>query len=84
MRWGRLSRAMPLFLAEQVEFHTAAQARTLLPRVAQGSGGFVLRGSEWADAEAVELAREGELAPELIVRAHLGCAGAAVGWPRRD
>ena len=68
---GRLSRAMPLFLAEQVEFHTAAQARTLLPRVTQGGGGFVLRGSEWADAEAVELAREGELAPELIVRAHV-------------
>lgn len=68
---GRLSRAMPLFLAEQVEFHTAAQARTLLPRVTQGSGGFVLRGSEWADAEALELAREGELQPELIVRAHV-------------
>lgn len=68
---GRLSRAMPLFLAEQVEFHTAAQARTLLPRVTQGGGGFVLRGSEWADAEALELAREGELEPELIVRAHV-------------
>ena len=67
---GRLSRAMPLFLAEQVEFHTEARARTLLPRVA-GAGGFVLRGSAWADAEALELAREAELVPDLVVRAHL-------------
>ena len=67
---GRLSRAMPLFLAEQVEFHTEARARTLLPRVA-GAGGFVLRGSAWADAEALELAREAELPPDFVVRAHL-------------
>lgn len=66
---GRLSRAMPLFLAEQVEFHTQAQARTLLPRVAQG--GFVLRGSEWAQAEALELARGAELTPDFVVRAHV-------------
>ncbi len=68
---GRLSRAMPLFLAEQVEFHTVAQGRALLPRVAHGSGGFVLRGSEWGDAEALELAREAERAPDLILRAHV-------------
>ncbi len=67
---GRLSRAMPLFLAEQVEFHTEAQARTLLPRVA-GAGGFVLRGSAWSDPEALELAREAELPPDFVVRAHL-------------
>ncbi len=66
---GRLTRAMPLFLTEQMEFHTVARARTLLPRVAQG--GFVLRGGEWADAEALELARGAELAPDFVVRAHV-------------
>ena len=68
---GRLSRALPLFLAEQVEFTTAAQARSLLPRVSGAGGGFVLRGGEWADAEAIELAREGELEPAFVVKAHV-------------
>ena len=72
---GRLSRALPLFLAEQVEFHTAAQVRTLLPRVAQGGAGFVLRGGEWSDSEAMESAFEAELTPTFVVKAHLNATG---------
>lgn len=68
---GRLSRALPLFLAEQLEFGTAAQVRTLLPRVTQGGSGFVLRGSEWTDAEALQSAAEAELAPIFVIKAHI-------------
>ena len=68
---GRLSRALPLFLAEQLEFHTAARVRTLLPRVTQGGSGFVLRGGEWSDAEAMESAFEAELTPDFVVKVHL-------------
>ncbi len=68
---GRLSRALPLFLAEQLEFHTAARVRTLLPRVTQGGAGFVLRGGEWTDSEALESAFEAELTPDFVIKAHL-------------
>ncbi len=68
---GRLSRALPLFLAEQLEFHTAARARTLIPRVTQGGAGFVLRGGEWNDTEALESAFEAELTPDFVVKVHL-------------
>lgn len=74
---GRLSRALPLFLAEQLEFHTAARVRTLIPRVTQGGAGFVLRGGEWTDTEAAEAAFEAELTPDFIVKAHLNATGAA-------
>ena len=72
---GRLSRALPLFLAEQLEFHTAARVRTLLPRVTQGGAGFVLRGGEWSDAEAMESAFEAELTPDFVVKVHLNAMG---------
>ncbi len=71
---GRLSRALPLFLAEQLEFHTAARVRTLLPRVTQGGAGFVLRGGEWSDAEAMESAFEAELTPDFVVKVHLNAS----------
>ena len=72
---GRLSRALPLFLAEQLEFHTAARVRTLIPRVTQGGAGFVLRGGEWTDSEAIESAFEAELTPDFIVKSHLNATG---------
>jgi tetratricopeptide (TPR) repeat protein len=72
---GRLSRALPLFLAEQLEFHTAARVRTLIPRVTQGGAGFVLRGGEWNDSEAMESAFEAELTPDFVVKAHLIATG---------
>ena len=72
---GRLSRALPLFLAEQLEFHTAARVRTLIPRVTQGGAGFVLRGGEWSDSEALESAFEAELTPDFVVKIHLNATG---------
>ena len=73
---GRLSRALPLLLAEQLEFHTAARVRTLIPRVTQGGAGFVLRGGEWSDSEALESAFEAELTPDFVVKVHLNATTA--------
>jgi tetratricopeptide (TPR) repeat protein len=54
---GRLSRALPLYLSEQVEFGTEAVTRTLVAWMAKPSAGFVLGGDAWTDAEASANAR---------------------------
>jgi hypothetical protein len=66
-----LSRAIPLFLAEQVEFGSDARVLTLVPWIAEGSGGFVLSGAAWSDEDAAGYARQGELKGDYIVITHL-------------
>ena len=68
---GRLSRAVPLFLAEQLEFSTVARTYTLVPWIASGSGAFVLSGVRWSDEDAANYARQGELPSDYVVIAHL-------------
>jgi hypothetical protein len=68
---GRLSRALPLFLAEQLEFSTAARTYTLIPWIASGSGAFVLSGVRWSDEDAANYARQGEEPSDYIVIVHL-------------
>lgn len=68
---GRMSRALPLFLAEQAEFRSGARAQTLVPWVIEPSGSFMLGVAPWGDAEAVNLARSGELDSEYLVVTHL-------------
>jgi tetratricopeptide (TPR) repeat protein len=68
---GRLSRALPLFLAEQLEFSSAARTCTLIPWVASGSGGFVLSGVRWSDEDAANYARQGEVPSDYVVIVHL-------------
>lgn len=68
---GRLSRALPLFLAEQFEFGTDAKVQTLVPWIASGSQGFVLTGAAWEDAAAAHYARQKEAASDYVVIAHL-------------
>ncbi len=72
---GRLSRALPLYLAEQVEFGSEATTRTLVPWILKPSTGFVLSGSAWSDAEAAANARRtGDQKPaDYIVITHLRC-----------
>lgn len=53
---GRMSRALPLFLAEQAFFHTAARVETMVPWVMLQPGAFALGGGAWPDAEAAEYA----------------------------
>ena len=68
---GRLSRAIPLFLAEQIEFGTDAQVQTLVPWIADGSGAFVLAGAPWSDEQAAASGREGETKNDYVVYTHL-------------
>lgn len=66
---GRLSRAIPLFLAEHVQFGAHTAVRTMIPWIQ--TGGFVLSGPPWKDADAAQCARQGEPACDYVVVTHI-------------
>jgi hypothetical protein len=68
---GRMSRALPLFLAEQVSFASEANARTFIPWISEGNGGFVLSGVAWTDGAALEYVRQSETKTAFVVVIHL-------------
>lgn len=68
---GRMSRALPLFLVEQIAFRSGARAQTLVPWVTAPVGGFVLGGKAWEDAGAIEMAEGCELKSDYLVVTHL-------------
>jgi tetratricopeptide (TPR) repeat protein len=68
---GRMSRALPLFLAEQVEFGSQTRVQTLVPWIANAGGGFVLSGAPWKDEDAANYARQGEIKNDYAVTIHL-------------
>lgn len=68
---GRLSRALPLFLSEQVEFGTRARARTLIPWVVEPAGAFAVSGVAWSDEDAANYARQDEPKADYVVITHL-------------
>lgn len=68
---GRLSRAIPLFLAEQVEMGCCARAQTLVPWMTEPPAGFVLSGVMWSDENAVQYAQQGERKCGYAVISHL-------------
>lgn len=68
---GRMSRALPLFLAEQIELMTSASTRTLVPLVEKGTGGFVLGGAAWSDVDAVDYAKRSQPECEYVITVHL-------------
>jgi tetratricopeptide (TPR) repeat protein len=70
---GRLSRALPLFLAEQVEFNADAHVRTLIPWIQNPPGGFVL-GPAWEDSSAAQYARAAEPPCDYVIVTHLKTA----------
>ena len=73
---GRLSRALPLYFAEQVEFGTEAAARTLVTWMVQPAAGFVLAGGAWSDSDAAANARRvgpDQKPADYIVVSHLRC-----------
>lgn len=73
---GRLSRALPLFLAEQVEFNTRAHVQTIVPWMASDPPGFVLSGVPWNEDAAANYARQGERKSDYVVISHL--------WPNAE
>lgn len=68
---GRMSRALPLFLAEQIDFNSNAQVQTLIPWIAEEVGGFVLCGVAWNDQDAANYARQGQRKSDYVVVVHL-------------
>ncbi|MGH8022974.1 MAG: hypothetical protein ACRED1_05305, partial [Limisphaerales bacterium] len=68
---GRLSRALPLFLAEQVVFGSQTGVQTLIPWITNEGGGFVLSGVPWKDEDAANYARQGEIKSDYVVTIHL-------------
>lgn len=69
---GRMSRALPLFLAEQVELsNETARSRTLIQWMLEPNSGFVLAGAPWNDDEIVRFSSEGGSSSGYIVVSHL-------------
>ena len=68
---GRMSRALPLFLAEQVEFNATTAVQTLIPWLAGESPGFVFSGGVTPDDLAATYARQGEIKNDYVVVTHL-------------
>jgi tetratricopeptide (TPR) repeat protein len=68
---GRLSRALPLFLAERVSFALESQVQTLIPWIAAGGGGFVLSGVAWPDSDALNYVRQFGTRTAYTVVTHL-------------
>jgi tetratricopeptide (TPR) repeat protein len=70
---GRLSRAIPLFLAEKIYFASSAPVYTMVPWLVNGGAGFILSGVAWADADAVKYARQCPVVSNYVVTTHLKC-----------
>lgn len=68
---GRLSRALPLFLAEQVTFATVAGVRTLVLWIEEKGGGFVLSGVAWSDEDAISFGKREPINGDYVVATHL-------------
>jgi tetratricopeptide (TPR) repeat protein len=68
---GRMTRALPLFFAEQVEMRTAAAGRAMAPWAIAPVSGFVVSGQRWPDEAAVQAVQAGEHASEYVVSVHL-------------
>jgi tetratricopeptide (TPR) repeat protein len=68
---GRLSRSLPLYFAEQVEFNTQARVQTLVPWIIDEVCGFVLAGAAWSDENAAHQARQGQSKSDYVVTTHL-------------
>jgi tetratricopeptide (TPR) repeat protein len=69
---GRLSRALPVFLAEQIHFAARADVSVLVPWAQ--AGGFVLIGGPWPEPDAVRHAQEGG-ACTFVVITHIDASG---------
>ena len=68
---GRLSRALPLFFAEQAHWSTDALVSTLIPWVVGPPGVFVVSGVAWEAAQAAHFARQGDRPHDYVVTVHL-------------
>ncbi len=75
---GRLTRSLPLFLAEQADLRTSATGRAMLPWAvtpATGAGGhpggFVVAAAQWPDATAVQAVQDPANRSDYVVTVHI-------------
>jgi len=68
---GRLTRSLPLFLAEQTHFRIHAFVQTLIPWVQTKPGGFMLSGKIWSDPDAANYATMTQPKSQFVVITHL-------------
>lgn len=68
---GRLSRALPLFLAEQVFFGGRTQVRPLMPWASGDTTAFVFCSAPWPEDEAAQQARLLDPPADYVVVTHL-------------
>ena len=72
---GRLSRALPLCLAEGAYFSSNACVQTLVPWIVRENGGFVLMGDRCPDEDAVAYAQQTEDKNDYAVLTHIKAIG---------
>lgn len=66
---GRLSRSLPLYLAEDIFFNIDAPVQTLVPWIVDG--GFVVCGVPWSEKDAVDAARQVDANAQIVVVTHI-------------
>jgi tetratricopeptide (TPR) repeat protein len=71
---GRLSRALPLFLAEQIHFGARARVHAIVPWLQGDNPCFVLGGVPWKDEDAAQYGRRGDTPCSLVVVTHFRSA----------
>lgn len=73
---GRLSRILPLYLAEQAHLGTVERAQALLPWIQEKeASGFVFSGQAWDDETAVQLVSQAGPKSDYIVVSHIVAKG---------
>src|SRR5690606_33131232 len=72
---GRLSRAVPLYLAEQVKFSSGACAQILAPWMAQEAAGFALISHPWPDDAAIGYSLAAKQKCDYVITTHLKAQG---------
>lgn len=68
---GRLSRAMPLYLAEALHWQSDVRSSTSIPWVIGPPGGFAVGRTAWDDAQVAAYARQGEPPCDYAITIHL-------------
>ncbi len=72
---GRMTRALPLYLAEQVDMRTAAQGRAMIPwavPTATGQpGGFIVSSARWPDETARQAVQDPANLSDYVVTVHV-------------
>jgi hypothetical protein len=75
---GALARALPLYLADQVELGTDALTRTLVSWMVKPRAGYILGGKQWEDSVGAHHARQSPAddPSDYLVLCHVVCTSA--------